>query len=267
MSTLSLPKRILLIAVLTLLSVFLLLPVFYIFIGAFFFTDGGLIGGFTLDNFSEALSSMPILRQVANSVVVTICQTAGQIITAILAAYAMVFCNLKRANMWMVVFLLSMMIPAETTVLSNYLRVADWHLIDTLPAVFLPYLVQGFTVFLFRQAFRAFPKELREASMLDGAGHARFMIGILLPMSRATIIAATINAAVHAWNGYFWPLLVTNAPENRTIQVGITQLAGSEASRMGVVLAGTVVAILPALVLTLACNKQVRGMSVSGSIK
>ena len=215
----------------------------------------------------RAMSQMPLTQQLGNSIVVTVCQTAGQIVTAFLAAYAIVFCNLRRPGMWMMVFLMSMMVPGETTLLSNYLNIANWGLMDTIPAIFLPFLVQGFTVFLFRQAFRSFPKELREASLIDGAGHLRFMVDVLLPIVKPTIIAATINAMVAAWNGYFWPLLVTNKPEHRTIQVGITQLSGTDGSNIGVVLAGAAIAVIPAMILTLMFNKSLRGMSVAGSIK
>ncbi|BDR55073.1 glycerol-3-phosphate ABC transporter permease [Bombiscardovia apis] len=249
------------------LAAIVLLPVLYIFIGAFTFNASGVVSRPTLGNFTAAASSMPLVRQVGNSIIVTVCQTVGQIVTAILAAYAIVFCNFKRPQLWMMIFLLSLMIPGETTILSNYLNVTNWGLIDTIPAIFLPYLVQGFTVFLFRQAFRSFPSELRDACAIDGAGHFRFMFHILLPITKSTIIAATINSAVSAWNGYFWPLLVTNSPETRTIQVGITQLSGAESSHMGVVLAGSAIAIIPTLILTLTFNKSLRGMTVAGGLK
>ena len=248
-------------------TVLVMLPVLHIYVGAFFFDANGLFKGFTLGNFMRAMSQMPLTQQLGNSIVVTVCQTAGQIVTAFLAAYAIVFCNLRRPGMWMMVFLMSMMVPGETTLLSNYLNIANWGLMDTIPAIFLPFLVQGFTVFLFRQAFQTFPKELHEAALLDGAGHLRFLLSILLPVTRSTVIAATINAAVAAWNGYFWPLLVTNSPENRTIQVGITQLSGTESSNMGVVLAGSAIAIIPTLALTLIFNRQLRGMNVASGIK
>jgi sn-glycerol 3-phosphate transport system permease protein len=257
----------LMVAVGIVLTAVVLLPVLYIFIGAFTFDASGNVSKPTFSNLTTAASSMPLVRQVFNSIIVTLCQTAGQIITAILAAYAIVFCNLKRPQLWMMVFLLSLMIPGETTILSNYLSVTNWGLIDTLPAIFIPYLVQGFTVFLFRQAFQSFPNELRDAASIDGVGHLRFMFHVLLPITRSTIIAATINSAVSAWNGYFWPLLVTNSPENRTIQVGITQLSGAESSHMGVVLAGSAIAIIPTLILTLCFNKSLRGMTVAGGIK
>ncbi|BDR52552.1 ABC transporter permease [Bombiscardovia nodaiensis] len=249
------------------LALIVLLPVLYIFVGALTFNASGVVKAPTLSNFTTAATSMPLVRQVGNSIIVTICQTLGQIVTAILAAYAIVFCNLKRPQLWMMVFLLSLMIPGETTILSNYLNVTSWGLMDTVIAVFLPYLVQGFTVFLFRQAFQSFPSELRDASQIDGAGHFRFMFHVLLPITKPTVIAATINSAVAAWNGYFWPLLVTNSPETRTIQVGITQLSGAESSHMGVVLAGSAIAIIPTLILTLAFNKSLRGMTVAGGIK
>lgn len=249
------------------LTLVILLPVLYIAVGALSFDASGGMHAPSLRNFAQAANSMPLVRQVFNSILVTVCQTLGQIVTAILAAYAIVFCDLKRPQLWMMVFLVSMMIPGETTLLSNYLSITDWGLIDTIPAIFLPYLVQGFTVFLFRQAFRSFPKELREASLIDGAGHLRFMVDVLLPIVKPTIIAATINAMVAAWNGYFWPLLVTNKPEHRTIQVGITQLSGTDGSNIGVVLAGAAIAVVPAMILTLLFNRSLRGMSVAGSIK
>lgn len=254
--------------ILSLITTIILFPVGYIFLGSFIQTGMSFASNtLTLNNYRTAMAATPLLRQLLNSLLVTALQTCGQVVTSILAAYALVFCQLRHERMLLVIFLMSMMIPQETTVLSNYLTITAWHLIDTIPAIALPYLALAFNVFLFRQSFRSFPSEMQDAAMLDGAGHMRFMLSILIPMNRAPIMAATINSAIAAWNGFFWPLLVTNSPEMRTIQVGIAQLSGSEASDIGVVLAGTVIAIIPPLILVLAGQKFLRGISIAGALR
>jgi len=165
------------------------------------------------------------------------------------------------------VLLASMMVPGETTLLANYLTVSSWGLVDTLPAVFLPFLVSALTVFLFRQAFLGFPTELREAAVLDGAGHLRFARSMLLPLTRPTLVSVTLVSATAAWNGYFWPLLVTNSPDARTVQVGIAQLASAEATDVGVVLAGAAMVTLPVLVVVLGAQRFFASGLTAGALK
>ena len=120
----------------------------------------------------------------------------------------------------------------------------------------------GFGTFLLRQSFLSFPMELRDAARVDGAGHVRFLFSILLPLSRPSLAAIGIWSALSAWNMYFWPLLITQAPENQTIQIGIAQLQSVDANDPGMVLAGVVLALLPTLALVLFGQRFiVRGLT------
>ncbi|KQO48106.1 MULTISPECIES: carbohydrate ABC transporter permease [unclassified Frigoribacterium] len=249
-------------------------PLYYILEGALTptrYLNEGLPGlvpihlGF--DNFVRAAQVVPLGHQFVNSVVVTLAQTVLQVAIGIITAYALVFCRLRGTRAIFLVLLASMMIPGETTLIANYLTVSSWHLIDTLLVVFLPFVASALTIFLFRQAFLSFPAELREAAVLDGAGHVRFVRSMLLPLTRPTLVSVTLVSATAAWNGYFWPLLVTNSPENRTVQVGIAQLAASEGADVGVVLAGAAMVTLPVLLLVLVAQKFLAGGLTTGALK
>jgi len=249
-------------------------PLYYVFEGALTpneYLDQGLPGllpvHLTLDNLVRATQVVPLGQQFLNSVLVTFCQTVLQVVIGIMTAYALVFCRLRGTRALFLVLLASMMIPGETTLIANYLTVSSWHIIDTLLVVFLPFVASALTIFLFRQAFLSFPDELREAAVLDGAGHFRFIRSMLLPITRPTLVSVTLVSATAAWNGFFWPLLVTNSPENRTVQVGIAQLADAQASDVGVVLAGAAMVTLPVLVLVLVAQRFLAGGLTAGALK
>jgi sn-glycerol 3-phosphate transport system permease protein len=264
----------LLYAWLTICVIVVCFPLYYVFEGALTPTtwlQRGLPGlvptHLSLSNLRHATELVPLGRQFLNSVLVTLAQTTGQIVTAILSAYALVFCRLRGTRAIFLVFLSTMMIPGETIILANYLTIAHWHLINSLTAVFLPYLASAFSIFQFRQAFHSFPSALREAAVLDGAGHIRFIRSILLPVTRPTLISATLISAIAAWNGFFWPLLVTNTPDKRTVQIGISQLSSAEAADVGVILAGTAMVTLPMLVIVLLGQRFLARGLTAGAIK
>jgi len=249
-------------------------PLYYIFEGALTPTawlDEGLEGllpiHLTLDNVIRATQVIPLGHQFLNSVVVTLVQTFFQVAIGIATAYALVFCGLRGTRALFLLILSSMMVPGETILIANYLTISSWRLIDTLPAVFLPFLASALSIFLFRQAFLSFPGELRDAALLDGAGHVRFIRSMLLPIVQPTLISVTLVSATAAWNGFFWPLLVTNSPENRTVQVGIAQLSSAEAADVGVVLAGAAMVTLPVLVLVLLAQRFLAGGITAGALK
>lgn len=249
-------------------------PLYYVFEGALTpsaYLHQGLPGlvpiHLDLGNVERALQVAPLGRQFLNSIVVTLAQTTLQVVIGIVTAYALVFCRLRGTRAIFLVLLASMMIPGETTLIANYLTIASWHLIDTLLVVFLPFVASALTIFLFRQAFLSFPAELHEAAVLDGAGHFRFIRSMLLPVTRPTLVSVTLVSATAAWNGFFWPLLVTNSPENRTVQVGIAQLSNAEASDVGVVLAGAAMVTLPVLLLVLVAQRFLAGGITAGALK
>jgi multiple sugar transport system permease protein/sn-glycerol 3-phosphate transport system permease protein len=126
---------------------------------------------------------------------------------------------------------------------------------DTILGVVIPYLAAGYPIFLLRQAFAVVPTEIWEAARLDGAGEIRTLFTIIMPACRPQVTTATIWSALAAWNGFFWPLLITDTAAARTIQVGLSQLASSEASNPSVIFAGAVLVVIPTMILVIAAQR------------
>jgi sn-glycerol 3-phosphate transport system permease protein len=161
------------------------------------------------------------------------------------------------------IFLATLMVPWEAIIIPNYLTMAQYHLINSYPALILPFLAAGFGTFLLRQFFLSFPKDLYEAALLDGSGHLRFLWSVLLPLSRPALAALAIWSFLSAWNQFLWPLLVINRDEMQTLQIGISRLQDVEAGTApNFILAGTVLALVPTLLLIYFGQRHiVRGLT------
>jgi sn-glycerol 3-phosphate transport system permease protein len=216
-----------------------------------------------LNNFVDVLNALPIPRQYLNSMIVAGCVMVGQLVTSILSAYAFAFLRMPLRNLIFAIFLATMMVPWEAVIIPNYLTMAQYHLINSYPALILPFLAAGFGTFLLRQFFLSFPKDLYEAAVLDGSGHLRFLWSILLPLSRPALAALAIWSFLSAWNQFLWPLLVVNRDEMQTLQIGISRLQDVEAGTApNFILAGTVLALVPTLLLIYFGQRHiVRGLT------
>ena len=216
-----------------------------------------------LNNFVDVLHALPIPRQYLNSLIVAACVMVGQLATSILSAYAFAFLRMPLRNLIFAIFLATLMVPWEAVIIPNYLTMAQYHLINSYPALILPFLAAGFGTFLLRQFFLSFPKDLYEAAVLDGSGHLRFLWSILLPLSRPALAALAIWSFLSAWNQFLWPLLVINRDEMQTLQIGISRLQDVEAGTApNFILAGTVLALIPTLLLIYFGQRHiVRGLT------
>jgi sn-glycerol 3-phosphate transport system permease protein len=216
-----------------------------------------------LNNFVDVLNALPIPRQYLNSLIVATCVMVGQLATSILSAYAFAFLRMPLRNLIFGIFLATLMVPWEAIIIPNYLTMAQYHLINSYPALILPFLAAGFGTFLLRQFFLSFPKDLYEAALLDGSGHLRFLWSVLLPLSRPALAALAIWSFLSAWNQFLWPLLVINRDEMQTLQIGISRLQDVEAGTApNFILAGTVLALVPTLLLIYFGQRHiVRGLT------
>ncbi|MFG2963364.1 carbohydrate ABC transporter permease [Streptomyces sp. NPDC048288] len=219
-------------------------------------------GRLTLGNLRTALDSAPLARQYGVSVAVTVLQSAAQLVTAALAAYALVFPRWRGRGLAFGLVLATLAFPGESLVIPNFETATALGLRDTLLGIVVPYLAAGYAVFLLRQAFLALPREVWEAARLDGCGEVRALVHVVLPMARPQLITAAMWCALSAWNGYFWPLLITDSPTRRTVQVGLAQLVVDQATSPAVIYAGTLLVLLPTLVLVLFGQRfLVRGLA------
>ena len=223
--------------------------------------------GFHIENFTHALQQAPLGRYLINSVVQSALVMFGQLVTASLAAYAFAFINFKWKNAIFLVFLATMMIPWEATIIPNYLLVKQLGWTDSFQGLAIPFMATGFGTFLLRQFFLKIPKELHDAAFIDGASDLRFLATIVLPLGRPALGTLAVYSFLQTYNQYLWPLLITNVPNMRTVQIGIALLQDEERFMFNTVMAGVVVILIPTIILFIFSNRQlIRGLT-AGAVK
>jgi len=223
--------------------------------------------GLHVENFVRALEQAPLGRYLLNSVVQSTLVMIGQLVTASLAAYAFAFINFKGKNVIFLIFLSTMMIPWEATIIPNYLMVRQLKWTDTFQGLAVPFMATGFGTFLLRQFFLKIPKELHDAAVMDGASDLRFLATIVLPLGRPALGTLAVYSFLQTYNQYLWPLLITNKPDMRTVQIGIALLQDEERFMFNAVMAGVVIILIPTIILFIFSNRQlIRGLT-AGAVK
>lgn len=221
----------------------------------------------TLDNYSRVLATIPIGRYLLNSFIVSTAVVIGQLITASLAAYAFAFLVFRGRTLLFFVYLSTLMIPWEATIIPNYLTVRQLGWLDTYQGLAVPFMATAFGTFLLRQGFLQIPRELWDAARIDGASSFRFLRAMVIPLSRPALATVGIYGFLSTYNQYFWPLLVTNQTLMRTTQVGVAQLRFEESARWGVIMAGVIMVAVPTLALLVFGQRQlIRGLT-AGAVK
>jgi ABC-type glycerol-3-phosphate transport system permease component len=218
--------------------------------------------------FSQAFTLEPRLgRWILNSFVVSVVVTLGQLITSALAAYALATLDFPGKSFFFFVFLGTLMIPWEATVIPNYLTITSWGWKDSYQGLIVPFLASGFGIFLLRQYFLTIPRDLYEAATIDGCGRTRYLWSILLPLSRPALATLAVYTFLNTWNQYYWPLIVIDDPDWRTTQVGITAFRSTEIAVYNLQMAATLIVMLPTFILLILGQRQlVRGLT-AGALK
>ena len=221
----------------------------------------------TFSNFKDAMTNVPLLRFILNSFIMAGCITLGQIVTCSLAAFAFSFLDFKGKGVLFMIVMATMMVPGEATIISNYLTVGNLGMLDTYSVLIVPYLTSAMGIFLFRQFYMTFPISLYESAKLDGSGNLRFIVRILIPLTKSAIGAMAVYTFINAWNMYMWPLLVTGSDQMRTVQIGISMLNSIDSQSITLMIAGVVIVIIPSISIFIVGQKQlIRGM-FSGAVK
>ena len=217
--------------------------------------------------YGEAWNAGSMSHYLVNSIIVTTIIVTGQIVTATLAAYAFAFLEFPFKRTLFLVFLATLMVPFEVTIITNLTTVVNLHWYNTYAGLAVPFLATGFGAFLLRQAFLGVPGDLRDAAALDGYGHFRFMVRVAVPLARPAMAALAVFSFLGAWNQYLWPLIVTKDARYRTLQIGLRQLRATSIDQLNVTFAGVVIAAAPLLILLVIFQKQlVRGLT-AGAVK
>ena len=220
-----------------------------------------------VENFRRAFEIAPLLRYLGNSVVQSTIVTLSHLMLGSLAAYAFAFIPFRGKQIVFLLFLSTMMIPWEATLIPNYLMIGSLHWKDTFQGLAAPFMATAFGTFLLRQFFLSIPKDLQDAATIDGCGHLRFLSTIVMPLARPALGTLAVYSFLQTYNQYTWPLLITNKPEMRTVQIGLALLQDEERFMWNVVMAGVVVILIPTFTLFVAGNRQlIRGLT-AGAVK
>lgn len=221
----------------------------------------------TLDHYKSAISATTLGRYMLNSLVLAGVSSIVRIITASMAAYAFAFYEFKGKNFIFAIVMGTVMIPGDVVLVTNYQTVSRLGLVNTYLGMMVVFLVSAMNIFIMRQNFLTFSKEIKEASEVDGCGNFRFFATILLPLNKPVITTVFISAFMGTWNLYLWPMMVTNQNELRTIQVGVTMLNFPEGTVYGPIMAASILALLPIAVIFVIFRRQIVGGLMGGAVK
>lgn len=208
-------------------------------------------------NFPDTLSIAPFGTYLINSILVTGGILAAQLVTITLASYAFTRLEFPGKKLLFGLFLLQIMFPIYAIFLTNFVTLQEMGLINSLPAMIVPFVASGYGTFMLRQAFRQVPTEFADAAVLDGCGHFGILWHVYLPLVRPTLIAFAIISVVTHWNDYMWPLLVTNSESVRTLPIGLGLLAKAESGAdWPRLMAGTTMVVAPLMLFFVIFQKK-----------
>ena len=220
----------------------------------------------TWANFKELFTQYDFGRYLANTLIVTVILTAGQVTFSMMGAYAFARMDFPGRNGLFWMYLATLMVPNVVTLVPMYVMFAKAGVLNTYWAIFLPYVLGvPQAVFLMRQYFLTIPKEVMEAARLDGCSEGRILLRIVLPISRPIVITATLLAFVFGWNNFLWPLIVTNSNHLDVLSVANANFNSNFAVQWNLILAGSLVALIPMVILFAIFQKHiVRSISLTG---
>lgn len=210
---------------------------------------------FYWQNYAIALESADFGRYYLNTIIVTIGIVVGQLFLSSLAGYAFARLRFPGKNILFLVLLSTLMIPIYITIIPSYLIIRSFGLVNTYLALILPFLVSAFGIFLFRQYYISFPKDLEDKALMAGCSRLQIWRHIFLPLSKPAFATLGIFAFLFAWNSFLWPLIVTTDPDMWTIQLGLAMFSGKYSTQWTYLMAGTTISIIPAIAIFIILQK------------
>ncbi len=217
-------------------------------------------------NYVDAWNAVGMFpRYFANTIFMALATVAGVLITSTLAAYAFARMEFPGRDTLFIVLLATMMVPFEVTLVPNFIVIRNLQWSDQYQALIIPWIASAFSIFLLRQFFRSIPQELNDAAVMDGCSHLRFLASIVLPLSRPALITSGLFTFLASWNSLMWPLLVTNRPEMRPIQVAMATFIGDAGTQIQLLLAAVTISVIPVVIVYLILQRWfIEGIATVG---
>ena len=219
----------------------------------------------SFDGFVKIFDIFPFDKAIFNSIFISVLITFVTVMSASMAAYVFSKINFKGREVLFCIYIATMMIPANITMIPNYLTLKHLSLLNSYVGIMLPSLFNAFGTFMIRQYMRTIPDDFVEAAVLDGASHLRIFFKMILPLSRPAIATLTVITFMGAWNDYLWPLIVLTDKNKMTLPVGLSLLNGQHQSDYNMLMAGALISMIPILLIyTFAQRYFEQGLSVGG---
>lgn len=219
----------------------------------------------SLAPYAELFARVPFAQVIVNSLIIAVISTVLQLITSAMAAYAFARLPFRGRGALFVLYLATMMIPFQVLIVPLFAEMKALGLINTYAGAILPTIASAFGVFLLRQAMSTVPHDLDQAATLDGAGHFRIFFQIMLPLVRPAMATLAVFAFLNTWNSFLWPLIILRTPAMQTLPVALSSLQGQFSTQWDVLMAGSVISIIPMFALYVFAQKYiVQGVAGTG---
>ncbi len=222
----------------------------------------------TLQNYVDAFTAVPLGRYFTNTVIFTVLTTAIMLVVITLAAFAFARLDFKGKNIAFVIFLSLMMIPNELVVITNFVTITNLNLRNTFPGLILPSVTSVFYIYLLKENFEQIPDSLYYAAKVDGTSDLKYLLKVMIPIAKPTLITITILKVIECWNSYVWPRLITDDENYYLVSNGIQEIRENGFGRENIpaMMAAVVVISVPLIVLFLIFRRKVmEGVSRGGT--
>jgi len=220
---------------------------------------------FTFENFREVWTIVPFSRYMFNSLFVSVCVTFGEVLTSALAAYAFARLRFPGREPLFLLYLATLMIPGQVTIIPNFILMRYLGWIDTYQGLIVPTAFTALGTFLLRQYFLSIPRELEEAARVDGASYFETWWRIIMPLASPALATLGVFSFMGSWNSFLWPFIMVSSSDMRTLTVALRSFQSEYGTEWGLMMAGSLLAMLPMLVIFLAAQRYfVRGIATTG---
>lgn len=221
----------------------------------------------TLDAYEKVFSRFPFLRAILNSLFITVSYTVITVLSASMAAFAFTKIRFPGAGAVLNIYLASMMIPTQVTLIPLFVIMNRLGLINTYPSVILPAMFRAFGIFMLVQQMRSIPDDFIEAARIDGASMFRIFRTVVLPLCGSSIATLTITTFMESWNDYLWPLLMLTDKNKMTLTLALNSLNGQYGTEYNVLMAGSLISMIPIVIVYICAQKHFKQGVMAGGVK
>ena len=223
----------------------------------------------TLQNYVDAFTAVPLARYFVNTLIFTVVTTALMLVVTVLAAYAFARLNFRGKNLAFTIFLSLMMIPNELVIITNYVTITNLDMRNTYMGLILPSVTSVFYIYLLKENFEQVPDQLYYAATVDGTSDRKYLMKVMVPICKPTIVTITILKVIECWNSYVWPRLITDDETYFLVSNGIQEIRENGFGRENIpaMMAAVVVISVPLIVLFLIFRKKIMEGVARGGTK